>query len=378
MMKSIPINRPTQLVALLWMIIVLLTGCSNSLDTVVPSNVSAYTPQTSTYWPTEAWRISSPEDQGMDSQKLEQLLDTIQQQRLNLHSLLVIRNGYLVSETYFKPYWQDTRHELYSCTKSFVSTLVGIAIDKGYIDGTDQRIIDFFPERTFANLDRQKEDMTLEDVLTMRSGLDWQEEDSFFRAMYQSPDWVKFVLDLPMVQPAGNGFHYCSGCSHLLSAILQSTTGMDPRDFAEQHLFKPLGISNAKWDTDADGIPIGGWGLQLTPRDMGKLGYLYLRGGQWEGQQIVSTGWVENATQTHVGTDGNMGYGYQWWTYPSLAAYTALGRDGQTIFVVPDSDLVIVTTADMDSHDEIFQLIEQFILPALGVSQKNQPMLVIQ
>ena len=118
--------------------------------------------------------------------------------------------------------------------------------------------------------------------------------------------------------------------------------------------------------------------MQLTPRDIAKLGYLYLRGGQWDGKQIVSAEWVEKATQKHVGTDDDLGYGYQWWTYPSLAAYTALGRDGQTIFVVPDSDLVIVTTADMDGHDEIFKLIEQYILPALETSQKNQLMLVIQ
>ncbi len=301
----------------------------------------------------------------MDSQKLAQMLDAIQRQHLNLHSLLVIRNGYLVSETYFDPYHQDTRHELYSCTKSFVSTLIGIAIDKGYIDGTDHRIVDYFSERTFANLDRQKEEMTLEDVLTMRSGLDWQEEDAVFRELYRSPDWVKFVLDLPMAQPAGSGFHYCSGCSHLLSAILQQTTAVGTRDFAEQYLFKPLGISNAKWETDAAGIPIGGWGLQITPRDMAKLGYLYLRGGKWEGQQIVSAGWVEKATQEHTGTDSDLGYGYQWWTYPSLGAYTALGRYGQTIFVIPDFDLIVVTTADMDGHDEIFQLIEQYILPAL-------------
>jgi CubicO group peptidase (beta-lactamase class C family) len=144
---------------------------------------------------------------------------------------------------------------------------------------------------------------------------------------------------------------------------------MNPRDFADQYLFKPLGITNVKWDTDAEGIPIGSWGLQITPRDMAKLGYLYLHHGQWEGQQIVSAEWVKNATRTHTETDGELGYGYQWWTYPSLAAYTALGRYGQTIFVVPESDLVIVTTAEMDNHDEIFRLIEQYILPAVQESQ---------
>ena len=363
------INRSAPFVALLCILNVILASCSSSPATALPSNVPTLTSAIDAYGSTEAWRTSTPEEQGMDSQRLTQMLTTIQQQHPNLHSLLIIRNGYLVSETYFGVYQQDTRHELYSCTKSFVSTLIGIAIDKGYIDRTDHRIVDFFPEHTFANLDEQKDTMTLEDLLTMRSGLDWQEGDPVYGTMYRSPDWVQFVLDKPIAQPPGSRFNYCSGCSHILSAILQQTTGMDPRDFAEQYLFQPLGISNIQWDTDAAGIPIGGWGLQITPRDMAKLGYLYLQDGQWDGQQIISAKWVENATRKHTETDGALGYGYQWWTYPSLAAYTALGRYGQTIFVIPGADLVIVTTAEMENHDEVFQLIEQYIIPAAQQSR---------
>ena len=374
--------RPTLFLVLLCLLVAALTGCSKSpaqatatgRPTIPPAQVAAtdtpaQAPASGDYWPTKAWRTSSPEEQGMDSEKLAQMLDAIQEQKLGFHGLLVIRNGYIVSETYFGSYQQDTRHELYSVTKSFVATLIGIALDKGYIEGIDQRILDFFPDRAFANLDSQKEEMTLEDVLTMRTGLDWQEGNAAYGAMYSSPDWVKFMLDKPMILPAGSQFNYCSGCSHLLSAILQQTTGMNTGDFAEQTLFKPLGISNVKWDRDETGIPIGGWGLQITPRDMAKLGYLYLQNGQWDGEQIVSSQWVENATQTHTETDSDLGYGYQWWTYPSLAAYTALGLYGQTIFVVPEVDLVIVTTAEMDNHDEIFQLIEQYILPAVQKSQ---------
>jgi CubicO group peptidase (beta-lactamase class C family) len=301
----------------------------------------------------------------MDSEKLNQMLADVRQQNLQLHSLLVIRNGYLVSETYFGRYGQDTPHELYSCTKSVVATLIGIAIDQGSIDGTDHRIVDFFSEHKFAHLDTQKQNMTLEDVLTMQAGLDWQEGNPAYRDLYQSPDWLKFMLDKPMTEPAGSRFNYCSGCSHVLSAVLEQTTGMNPSDYAQQHLFTPLGISNVQWDTDAAGIPIGGWGLHLTPRDMAKLGLLYLRNGQWEGRQIVSAAWVENATRKHTGTDGDLGYGYQWWTYPSLSAYTALGREGQTIFVIPEADVIVVTTAGMDNHDEIFRLIEQYIVPAV-------------
>jgi CubicO group peptidase (beta-lactamase class C family) len=317
------------------------------------------------YWPTQGWRTSTPEAQGMDSQKLAKMLDDIKQQNLNLHSFLVIHNGYIVSETYFQSYRQDQKHELYSCTKSFISTLVGIAVDKGYIEGVSRLVKDFFPGRSFENQDARKEAMTLENLLTMTSGLSWEEGDLVYRQMYQSSDWVKFVMDKPMSGQPGSQFNYCSGCSHVLSAIVQQKTGKNTRDFAQQVLFEPLGISSLNWDTDSKGIPIGGWGLQITPRDMAKLGYLYLHDGNWDGRQIISAVWVKTATQKHTGTDGELGYGYQWWTYPSLGAYTALGRYGQTIFVVPDLNLVVVTTAALDGHEEIYQLIEKYVVPAV-------------
>ncbi|MEJ2263971.1 MAG: serine hydrolase [Anaerolineales bacterium] len=359
------IKRATQCLGLLCILAAMLAGCSSLPATVTSSGVPAVTAASGAYWPTEDWRSSTPEAQGMEAGKLAEMLDAIQEQHLNLHSLLVIRNGYLVSETYFGSYQQDTRHETYSVTKSFVATLIGMAIDKGYIDGVEHRIVDFFPERTLANLDEQKEAMTLNDVLTMRSGLDWQEGEAAYGAMYRSPDWVQFMLDKPMVWPPGSQFNYCSGCSHLLSAILQQTTGMNTRDFAEEYLFEPMGVSNAVWDTDGAGIPIGGWGLQMTPREMAKLGHLYLHHGEWEGQQIVSASWVEEATKEHTQAEDEWGYGYQWWTYPPLGTYAAWGLYGQTIFVIPESDLVVVTTAEMDNDDEITELVEKYIVPAV-------------
>jgi CubicO group peptidase (beta-lactamase class C family) len=173
------------------------------------------------------------------------------------------------------------------------------------------------------------------------------------------------MLDKPMVAAPGSRFNYCSGCSHVLSAIVQGQTRMNTRDFAQRELFAALGIRDFAWDTDATGIPIGGWGLQLTPRDMAKLGYLYLHDGQWDGRQVISAAWVRAATARHTATDDLLGYGYQWWTYPTFGAYTALGRDGQTIFVVPDLDLVIVTTGAIKGHEAIFSLIETYIVPAV-------------
>ena len=355
----------TYFLGLLCIFAAVLVGCAAPSTPAAQAQVPEGTQSVRGPWPTAGWTTSSPEEQGMDPQKLAEMLDTIQQKKLRLDSLLIVRHGYLVLEQYYGSYQQDTRHELYSCTKSFISTLVGIALDQGLLSGTDQPVLEFFYGRTFANPDPRKNAMTLEDLLTMRSGLDWLEDDSTYQAMYLSPDWVKYVLDLPMAQAPGSNFLYCSGCSHVLSAILQKAAGMGTLDFARRNLFEPLGITNLRWDTDRAGIPIGGWGLQITPRDMAKLGYLYLRGGQWDGRQIVSPAWVERATQSQTSTGGNLGYGYQWWIYPSLGGYTALGRYGQTIFVIPGSDLVIVTTATLDGHDEIFRLIEDYIVPAV-------------
>lgn len=331
---------------------------------ITPTLLSNATPLTADYWPTTGWRISTPEEQGMDRHRLAAMLDSVRQQSLGLHSLLVIRNGYIVSETYFGSYRQDTKHELYSCTKSFISTLVGIAIDKGYIDSVNRPVKDFFPDRIFANPSAAKDAMTLENLLTMTTGLDWVEGNTAYSQMYASSDWVKFVMDETASHKPGLVFNYCSGCSHVLSAIIQSKTGLNTQDFGQGELFGPLGITNYDWSTDSRGLSIGGWGLQLTPRDMAKLGYLFLKGGVWEGKQIVSAQWVKTATQRHTGTDSELGYGYQWWTYPSLDAYTALGLYGQTIFVIPKLNLVIVTTAALDNHDKIFKLIDDYVVPA--------------
>ena len=358
--------KTTMIISLL---AVLLSACApvaTPISTAAPILPTATL--TDSYWPTEGWRTSTPEEQGIDSKKLEAMLAEIKERKIDVHSLLIIRNGYLVSETYFEPYQQDLKQDMQSVGRSFTSALIGIAIDKGYIDGVDQRILDFFPDRTFANLDKQKEAMTLEDVLTMRSGLEG-EEDPYYQAMQNSPDWIQYLLDKPIVDPPGSRWSYCAGCSHILTVILQETTGMNPGDFAEQNLFQPLGISAGYWMTDPAGIPYGAGGFNLTPRDMAKLGYLYLRNGQWDGQQIVSSEWVETSTRTHADVDVNahFGYGYHWFTVPEMGGYAALGGGGQIILVIPESDLVIVTTAK--TEESLFELFDKYILPAIQKSQ---------
>lgn len=316
--------------------------------------------------PTQGWPTSTPEEQGLDGAQLVAMIESVRARDLNFHSILVIRNGVIVSETYFGSYDATQRHEIYSVTKSFTATLVGIALEQGMIQSIDQKVLDFFPNVSFQNLDERKQTMTLENVLTMASGLEWQDTDANFGALYRSDDWAASMLDRTMEAAPGERWNYCSGCSHLLTTVLQRQAGMSVLEFAEKNLFEPLGIKNYNWDTDSQGIPIGGWSLQMAPMDMAKLGYLYLHAGQWEGNQVVPAEWIREVIRPRFDTDSLEGlrYGYHWWIYPRYGAYAALGRAGQTVFVVPDQDLIVVTTAEMSGHAEVFRLIEEYILPS--------------
>jgi len=321
-------------------------------------------------WPTQDWQTSTPEAQGMDGGKLAEMQEAIQAQNFGLHSLLVIRHGRIVSETYYAGYDSTTSHELYSVTKSFIGILVGIALEQGLVSSLDARVLDFYPGSIFENPDPRKDAMTVQDLLSMRSGLAWEEGDAAYTAMYNSLSWILYVLNLPMASEPGTEFVYCSGCSHVLSGILYQVAGQDVREFADKNLLGPLGITDYGWDVDRQGIHLGGWGMQLKPRDMAKLGYLYLHEGNWEGQQLVPREWIRQAVQSRVEVDAGTAYGYQWWVFPDFpgtekGAYSALGHAGQTIFVIPELDLLVVTTAQTDGHEAIYELIADYVIPAV-------------
>jgi CubicO group peptidase (beta-lactamase class C family) len=185
---------------------------------------------------------------------LAAVLGTIQEQDRGIDSVSVVRNGHLILDAAAYPYRADSRHVIHSCTKSIVSALIGIAIDKGYIESVEQPVLGFFPGRTVANLDARKEAMTLEHLLTMTAGLECRDSYLYrwrgLEQMRQSDDWVQFMLDLPMAEAAGNRFEYCNGASLLLSAIIQETTGMSAFSFAKEHLFGPLGVSDVAWESN--------------------------------------------------------------------------------------------------------------------------------
>ncbi len=327
--------------------------------------------------PTTGWKTSLPEQQGMDSGRLADLVDFIQREGYNIHSLLVVRHGAIVSETYFDPNQAEIPHELWSVTKSVVSILTGIAIQKGNIKSVDENVVDFFAGRQIANNDSLKQKITLRHLLTMTSGLEWNEDSPAtvsLNAMASSPDWVGYVLDRRVIAEPGTTFDYNSGGPHLLSAILQKGTGITTASFARKNLFGPLGITSEDWPSDVSGVTMGGWGLSLTSRDMAKLGYLYLHGGVWDGKQVVPAEWVAASTQNYVASMFGQGYGYLWWIQPpgsyqdpSIASFAARGHGGQFIYVFPQQDMVVVFTSGLGERliNQPQELIKRYILPAV-------------
>lgn len=316
------------------------------------------------YFPTAGWRAADPDAHGVDANRLAAMMDYVKLKGLDVRGVVVVRDGYVVFEQYPQGQGPDSRAEVYSVTKSFASTLAGIAQRKGLLPALDAKILDLLPG-DYANVDARKQAMTLEDVLTMRAGLAWTDDDPTIAAFYSSPDPVQYMLDLPMAAAPGTEFNYCSGCSHLLTTLVTRVTGMKAQDFAQQELLGPLGIEKASWSTGRDGIAFGGWGLSLTAREMAKLGYLFLRGGKWDGRQVVTPEWIEAATKKQTPTDSANGYGYQWWTHPKFPAYMALGRSGQTVYVNPEKNLVVAVRAQLPNHDAIYYLLETYVEPAV-------------
>ena len=300
-------------------------------------------------WPTKEWATSSPEEQGMSSERLARLVEFGGLN--NMDSLLVTRHGRIVLEATYAPFRAGLKHRINSSTKSVISTLVAMAMRDGRLDSTDRRVMEFFADRTIANLDDAKKAITIRHLLDMTSGLEWSEGlDGFrsFLAMERSPDWQQFVLDQAMSEAPGTRFYYDSGNSHLLSAILTKVTGKSALDYAREVLFGPLGIDDVMWRGDPQGISGGGAGLYMHPRDMAKIGYLYLRGGVWEGKQILPASWIEGVRKADVDMRESwakdLRYGSQFWVMPGRDAYMAVGYDRQLIVVMPKLDIVAVMT----------------------------------
>ena len=294
----------------------------------------------------DGWRNSTPEEQGVSSARLLAMFRDIEAKGgAGLHSVVVVKNGALIAEAYLPPYHAETLHNIKSASKSILSALVGIALERKIIESLDQKVSDFYPD--FA-AGPGKQDINLRHLLTMSAGFDWRD----YRESGGEP--VPYDLDawklIPMRSKPGAEFQYNTMLAHMMSAILTKTTGGRTSEFARNALFGPLGITRFSWSKDKRGIDIGGSEVFLTPRDMAKFGQLFLQGGKWSGRQVVSARWVSESTAPHTHmpyhpcTEHAMDYGYWWWL--PERGYMAKGSLGQYIMVRPDLNMVVAVTGE--------------------------------
>ncbi len=306
------------------------------------------------YVPDEHWISTTPEEQEMSSQVLDDLIGFIDESYTRVDGLVITRNGYIVKEQYWGTYHENRSHHIFSCTKSFTSALVGIAIKEGFIDNISQRMVDFFPEYTIDNPSEMKSSITIEHLLTMTHGLDWNEHNNsytdptnlYMQMFYGSSDPIQYFLDLPALYTPGEHWVYTTGASHMLSAIVQRATGMTTKEFAEQYLFGPMNEEIAIW-TSFDGVYSGGTQLYITPRAMNKLGLLYLNNGTWGAHEILSADYVSSSREPYLNLWEGTSYGYQWWVAEDESGFMALGSEMQMIYVHPDSNMVIAITGSV-------------------------------
>ena len=354
-------------------------------------------PALPSYWPTKSWKKSTPEKQGMDSQKLADMFKILKDEDYKIDNISIIRNGFLVTDYYKYPFKKGDKHIIHSVTKSVLSALIGIAIDKGYIKSVKERVINFFPEKLSFKKGEELKNITLEHLLMMSSGLktedNWRYKWKGLTKMRTQDDWVHYLLNLPVEKESGKEFDYSNGVSYLISALLFKATKIKPQDFAQRYLFDPLGISKSdvKWSLDPRGVHIGWGGMHMRPSDMAKFGLLFLNKGVWDGKQVISREWIEESTKTRLKSDLYENYGYQWWNGPAMYKlekswrhkwnytmvksdpienyYMAVGFMGQFIYVVPDRNMVIVFTSHLPVEGgQNFipkALVDEYILPSV-------------
>lgn len=295
----------------------------------------------------------------------------------NVHSVLIIKDGKLVFEEYFYDNNKTKLHELRSATKSFVSALTGIAIDKGYIKDKNETVLSYFPDYTFKNLTEDKKQITIENLLTNQSGLDCDvsnpKSEGNETTMNYSDDWIQFTLDLPMIDVPGGKGMYCSGNPITLGKVIERATKMPLPDFAKQTLFKDLGIKNFKWNFKPDASSAETFcQVYLNSRDMAKFGMLYLNKGVWNGKQVVSKNWVEESLTKHSVVQG-VNYGYLWWLkYITVDGVryngkAAQGNGGQKIYIWEEQNMItVITGGNYNAQSPSDELIQKYILPAFN------------
>ncbi|AYB44662.1 serine hydrolase domain-containing protein [Paenibacillus lautus] len=334
------------------------------------------------YWPTKAWQAAAPEALSLDADKLSNLDALIPSEYGNINGMVVVRNGYIVYEKYDHGYGPVDTHHVASVTKSVLSALIGIAIGAGYIDNADQKVLDFFPEYEHKSADRQIQQITLRHLLTMTAPYPFKDWHEPLDKMCMQPDWVAYTLDMLGEGGTLGAFKYSTAGVHLLSAIITRTTGKSARAFANEHLFRPIGMTEIPdhdmgsfgfdhlfgkdvrgWVKDPGGNTTGGWGLTLSPRDMARFGFLYLNRGLWDGQPIIPGDWIDQSTAMNANH-----YGYLWWLRDEdgIYTYSAVGDGGNVICCIPEKDMVVAIASSFIANPrDRWTLIKEGVLSAV-------------
>ncbi len=311
---------------------------------------------------------TSPEQQGISSSSLMQFFDAVDSQLHELHSVMLLRHGSVVAEGWWAPYGRALPHMMFSLSKSFTSTAVGIAIAEGRFS-LDDPVLSFFPDETPAEVSEFLAAMRVRHLLSMSTG---QAVDTMMSmGPREDGKWTKGFFEVPVLHAPGTHFLYNTGATYMLSAIVQKTTGMKLLDYLEPRLFAPLGIEKATWQESPQGISTGGFGLSVKTEDIARFGQLYLQKGLWQVKQIVPAAWVEEATSFQVSngdnaaSDWNQGYGYQFWRCLHNA-YRGDGAFGQYCIVMPEQDAVLVITGGIADMQPPLNLVWDILLPAMG------------
>jgi CubicO group peptidase (beta-lactamase class C family) len=315
---------------------------------------------------------STPEQQGVSSIKVNAFLDEVAKSKIEFHSIMVVRHGHAIAEGWWAPYAASLKHSLYSLSKSFTSTAVGLAVSEGRMN-IDAPVISFFPDDVPKEVSYNLAAMKVRHLLTMSTGHD---KDTIQPMRHSSDTWVKTFFSLPVAHEPGTFFLYNTGATYIVSAIVQKVTGQTLLQYLRPRIFDPLGIEGEDWETDPLGINTGGYGLRLKTEDLAKFGQLYLQKGIWNGKQVLSPEWIEEATRIQIASNSSkpsrpkekddwaQGYGYQFWKCRP-GGYRGDGAFGQFCMVMPDYDAVIAITSESFSMQNSMDLVWSYLLPAM-------------
>lgn len=313
---------------------------------------------------------STPEAQGVPSSAILDFVAAVEDRIDALHGFVLVRHGHIVAQGAWTPHGVDSQRTMFSLSKSFTSSGIGLAVAEGKLS-VDDPVLKFFPDEAPEEVSEKLARMRVRDLLTMTSGHDADTLGAIHRR--SDGNWAEAILALPVDHEPGTHFVYNSGASYLLSAIVQRVTGETLLDYLRPRLLEPLGITDATWETCPRGINAGGWGLSIRLSEVARFGQMYLQGGEWRGQQVLPRAWVAEATARQVSndnqseTDWRQGYGYQFWR-AQHGAYRGDGAFGQYCLVMPEQDAVLAIISGVSNMQAVLNLVWQHLLPAMGAA----------